>query len=78
MLQGEHSAILSTFIQLPIVIKIFVLSILSDRLHRFYCSSQRVGAPEEWKEKRVRTFGHIFTKIELGKAWKQEHTCSDL
>ena len=28
MLQGEHSAILSTFIELPFVIKIFVLSIL--------------------------------------------------
>ena len=27
MLQGEHSAILSTFIELPFVIKIFVLSI---------------------------------------------------
>ena len=27
MLQGEHSAILSTFIKLPIVINIFVLSI---------------------------------------------------
>ena len=27
MLQGEHSAILSTFIKLPIAIKIFVLSI---------------------------------------------------
>ena len=26
MLQGEHSAILSTFIKLPFVIKIFVLS----------------------------------------------------
>ena len=31
MLQGEHSAILSTFIKLPFVIKIFVLSILSGR-----------------------------------------------
>ena len=31
MLQGEHSAILSTFIKLPIVIKIFVLSILSGQ-----------------------------------------------
>ena len=28
MLQGEHSAILSTFIKLPFVIKIFFLSIL--------------------------------------------------
>ena len=27
MLQGEHSAMLSTFIKLPFVIKIFVLSI---------------------------------------------------
>ena len=27
MLQGEHSAILSTFIKLPVAIKIFVLSI---------------------------------------------------
>ena len=27
MLQGEHSAILSTFMKLPFVIKIFVLSI---------------------------------------------------
>ena len=27
MLQGEHSAILSTFIKLPFVMKIFVLSI---------------------------------------------------
>ena len=26
MLQGEHSAILSTFIKLPFVVKIFVLS----------------------------------------------------
>ena len=34
MLQREHSAILSTFIKLPFVIKIFVLSIL----HRFYCN----------------------------------------
>ena len=31
MLQGEHSAILLTFIKLPFVIKIFVLSIFSGR-----------------------------------------------
>ena len=29
MLQGEHSAVLLTFIKLPFVIKIFVLSVLS-------------------------------------------------
>ena len=35
MLQGEHSAILSTFIKLPIVIKIFVLSIFEWPFWRF-------------------------------------------
>ena len=36
MLKGEHSAILSTFIKLPFVIKIIVLSIFE---WRFYCTS---------------------------------------
>ena len=39
MLQGGHSAILSTFIKLPFAIKTFVLSILSCRLHR-YCRDE--------------------------------------
>ena len=34
MLQVEHSAILSTFIKLPMVIKIFVLSIFEWPFHR--------------------------------------------
>ena len=34
MLKGEHSAILLTFIKLPFVIKIFVLSILSGSLRQ--------------------------------------------
>ena len=33
MLQGEHSAILSTFIKLEFVIKIFVLSIFEWRFY---------------------------------------------
>ena len=32
MLQGEHSAIFSTFIKLPFVIKIFILSIFEYSL----------------------------------------------
>ena len=36
MLQGEHSAMLLTFIKLPFVIKVFVLSIFE---YRFYCST---------------------------------------
>ena len=34
MLQGEHTAILSTFIKLPFVTKIFVLSILEWPFYR--------------------------------------------
>ena len=44
MLQGEHSAILSTFIKLPFVMKIFVLSIFEGRftlvLLYFPCQEQ--------------------------------------
>ena len=36
MLQGEHSAILSTFIKLPFSIKTFVLSVLSGRLTKVF------------------------------------------
>ena len=36
MLQREHSAILSTFIRLPFVIKIFVLSIFEWPFHTGY------------------------------------------
>ena len=36
MLQGEHSAILLTFITLPFVIKFFVLSFFGDCLDIFY------------------------------------------
>ena len=38
MLLGEHSAIFSTFIKLPFVIKIFVLSIFEKPIHAgFLC-----------------------------------------
>ena len=38
-LQGEHSAILLTFIKLPFVIKIFVLSIFEWPFYTgFFCS----------------------------------------
>ena len=39
MHQGEHSAILSTFIKLPFVIKFFVMSVLSGRFTQvlLYC-----------------------------------------
>ena len=47
MLQREHSAILLTFIKLPFVIKIFVLSFLSGRLHRFYCTLLKQLDPDQ-------------------------------
>ena len=44
MIQGEHSAILSTFIKLPFVIKIFVLSFLTDYLHEIsVCGVRRLA-----------------------------------
>ena len=58
MLQGEHSAILSTFIKLPFVIKIFVLPIFQwpfytgfTILEKFVINSERVKKPiskEHW------------------------------
>ena len=48
MLQGEHSAILSTFIKLPFVTKTFVLSILSGVLHRLYCISKSRCVIKGW------------------------------
>ena len=41
MLQREHSAILSTFIKLPVVIKTFVLSILLNAGHKYCRMLQR-------------------------------------
>ena len=39
MLQGEHSAILSTFVKLTFVIKIFFVYFWVAVLHRLYCNS---------------------------------------
>ena len=45
MLQGEHSAILWTFIKLPFVIKIFVLSIFSGNITQvlLYVTSAKIS-----------------------------------
>ena len=43
MLQGEHSAILSTFIKLPCVIKIFVLSIFEWPVYTGFTVQVLVG-----------------------------------
>ena len=50
MLQGEHSAILSTFIKLPFVFKIFVLSVFEWPFYTgfftvllFFCISSRIS-----------------------------------
>ena len=62
MLQGEHSAILSTFIKLPFVIKIFVLSIFECPLYRgftVYC----VGRAFQIKYTKV--YDHVKYNIGL-------------
>ena len=52
MLQDEHSAILSTCIKLPIVIKIFVLSIVVAFLHMFFCTCTFQGPSLDKLQKR--------------------------
>ena len=42
MLQGEHSAILSTFIKLPFVLKTFVLSIFEWSLQTGFCCMPQI------------------------------------
>ena len=46
MLQGEHSAILSTFIKLPFVIKIFALSIFEWPLKTIVTVHHLSGYPQ--------------------------------
>ena len=46
MLLVEHSAILSTFIKLPFLIKIFVLSILNGSFTKFYCTPKELESVE--------------------------------
>ena len=51
MLQGEHSAILSTFIKLSIVMKIFVLSIFEWSFYTgftIYIDTIGIGLPNEY------------------------------
>ena len=52
MLQGEHSAILSTFINLQLVIKIFVLSIF-ERLLKTGLTVTHCGAVSIEKDKLI-------------------------
>ena len=56
MLQGEHSAILLTFIKLPMVIKIFVLSIFEWQLKTgftvFHIFFLEPGSEMRWEEEK--------------------------
>ena len=46
MLKGEHSAILSTFIKLPFVIKIFILSIFECLFYTSFTVHDNKNNPE--------------------------------
>ena len=62
MLQGEHSALLSTFIKLPFVIKIFVLSIFE---RPFYTGLTVLNICEECDDESIRDLGHDNRHLEL-------------
>ena len=61
MLQLEHSAILLTCIKLSLVITIFVLSILSGRLHRFYCMHRITDAfvARQYYKYKIYVLSHV-------------------
>ena len=60
-IEGEHSAILLTFIKLTFVIKSFVLSFLSGRLHRFYFTVFKI----------IRVGSHVVSvKIHCTEKWR--------
>ena len=82
MLQGEHFAILSTFIKLPFVIKIFVLSIFEWLLKRgftvlFFCHllifmTQNRGVPAYTQSTQLRTLIFECPKIKSLKSRKMQ------
>ena len=63
MLKGEHSAILLTFIKLPVVIKIFVLSIFEWLFYCTYLKDYSIIMPFDAFE-----IQHIWKIL-----WKMEH-----
>ena len=70
MLQGEHSAILSTFIKLPFVIKIFVLSIFERPLKTGFIVFQfcyRAMSSQANKEQFLKQFEQIVEGVEQNK-----------
>ena len=70
MLQGEHSAILSTFIKLPFVIKIFVVSIFewplkTDLLYMQICVPKY----------ELKYFSNYDKKLEIQKLIRSQFFC---
>ena len=75
MLQGEHSAILSTFIKLPIVIKIFVLSIFEWLFYTgfteiLFSEKTDVSPPQRFK---FGVFRSIVTMKIMARSPKPQH-----
>ena len=63
MIQWEHSAILSTFIKLSIVIKIFVFFYFWVAvLHRFYCTNKEQCCCKQFKD-ILMLFVHAFCTL---------------
>ena len=79
MLQGEHSAILSTFIKLPFVIKIFALSIfLGDRFTQIllYPVLKTVDLDQLASKKRVDQ-NPQFSTLQKAKSYQINPHCAE-
>ena len=61
MLQGEHSALLSTLIKLPVIIKIFVLSFLSGHFSQvlLYNETRKVHCAYKGSHVRISKLRYI-------------------
>ena len=69
LLQGEHSAILLTFVKLPFVIKIFVLSIFEWPFYTGFTVSSDLYSVYR------KTIGHLSLKVVL---YCRHNTCSKI
>ena len=79
MLQMEHSAILSTFIKLPFVIKIFVLSIFEWPFysgftvicpnHFCFCRNGNSADPDQMAEDHISGLSRTRVRNNLNSRW---------
>ena len=75
MLQGEHSALLLTFIKLPFVIKIFVLSFFEWPFYIGLTELKYLGIKWTSIDKDLQTVSHVQHLLDF---WGVKNVCVEL